>query len=557
MKKALLTLLCLTAMLVASTSLKAQEVTIVLIPGYNWISIPCTDTLDFATALGSFTPAEGDVIKSQWSNAVYRNGHWVGQISQFYPGYGYMYKSNRAMPVSLTFNAQQPSPQVVVTTSEPMLITAISAMGGGEVTVNDGTYIIVKGLCWATHENPTTNDDFYQEAESGVGSFSISMTDLNISTTYYVRAYAVTPNETVYGNQKTFTTRDGIPEVSTASITEIIGDGATCGGTVTDNGGLTVISRGVCWSILPNPTINDNHTTNGSGLGSFTSIMTGMNGNTTYYVRAYACTNFAISYGEEVGFITGNIDVPTVTTSVISDITQTTAIGGGNVINNGGANSTERGICWSTSYNPTIADSHVSNGAGIGSYMVNMFGLVANTTYYVRAYALNSAGICYGNEVSFTTLSGAPPEATDFTATDINGNEIHLFDILDQGQAVLINFFFDCGPAQQAMPKIVESYYAMGCNMNDVFYMEISDRGNDAACQTWSQTYGVEFPTISGTAGGTSICSTYGIAAYPTVILIMPNHQIVIQDLWPIYNAQTIINTLENQGLEQHDCNEQ
>ena len=56
-------------------------------------------------------------------------------------------------------------------------------MGGGEVTVNDGTYILMKGLCWATHENPTTSDDFYQEAGSGEGSITLSMTNLNISTT--------------------------------------------------------------------------------------------------------------------------------------------------------------------------------------------------------------------------------------------------------------------------------------------------------------------------------------------------------------------------------------
>ena len=149
-------------------------------------------------------------------------------------------------------------------------------------------------------------------------------------------------------------------------------------------------------------------------------------------------------------------------------------------------------------------------------------------------------------------------QAIDFTATDCHGTEIHLFDILDSGQAVLIDFFFaNCGPCQQATPKVVESYYAMGCNMYDVFYMEISDRDSDAVCQNWCQTYGVEYPTISGAAGGSTICgaSMYNIPAFPTVILIMPNHQIVIQDLWPINNAQTIITALEQHGIQQHDCN--
>ena len=148
-------------------------------------------------------------------------------------------------------------------------------------------------------------------------------------------------------------------------------------------------------------------------------------------------------------------------------------------------------------------------------------------------------------------------QAVDFTATDVHGTEVHLFDILDGGQYVLIDFFFTtCGPCQQATPKVAESYYAMGCNMHDVFYMEIATGDSDAACLNWVNTYGIEYPTISGQAGGTTICNQYQISAYPTLILIRPDRQIVIQDLWPINNAQAVISALEAQGLEQHDCNE-
>ena len=147
-------------------------------------------------------------------------------------------------------------------------------------------------------------------------------------------------------------------------------------------------------------------------------------------------------------------------------------------------------------------------------------------------------------------------QAVDFTATDVHGTEVHLFDILDSGQYVLIDFFFTtCGPCQQATPKVVESYYAMGCNMHDVFYMEIATGDSDAACLNWVNTYGVEYPTISGQAGGTGICSQYQIGAYPTLIVIAPDRSIVINALWPINNAQTVINALEQLGLQQHDCN--
>ncbi|MBO7074715.1 MAG: T9SS type A sorting domain-containing protein [Bacteroidales bacterium] len=158
--------------------------------------------------------------------------------------------------------------------------------------------------------------------------------------------------------------------------------------------------------------------------------------------------------------------------------------------------------------------------------------------------------------LSLNMLAQCPlSTAVDFTATDVHGTEVHLFDILDGGQYVLVDFFFTtCGPCQQATPKIVESYYAMGCNMHDVFYVEIATGDNENACLNWVNTYGVEYPTISGVAGGTSICSQFQISQYPTVILIAPDRSIVINDLWPISNAQTVISALENQGLQQHDC---
>ena len=95
---------------------------------------------------------------------------------------------------------------------------------------------------------------------------------------------------------------------------------------------------------------------------------------------------------------------PTVTTTAVSNIDKTTATGGGNVTADGGATVTARGICWSTSHNPTVSGSHTTDGTGTGSFTSAMTGLTANTTYYVRAYATNSAGTTYGEEVSFTTL---------------------------------------------------------------------------------------------------------------------------------------------------------
>ena len=97
------------------------------------------------------------------------------------------------------------------------------------------------------------------------------------------------------------------------------------------------------------------------------------------------------------------VTLPTVTTNAVSDITATTATCGGDVTFDGEADVTERGVCWSTSQNPTVADAHTSDGTDTGIFSSSITNLTPNTTYYVRAYAANSAGTAYGEEVTFTT----------------------------------------------------------------------------------------------------------------------------------------------------------
>ena len=116
--------------------------------------------------------------------------------------------------------------------------------------------------------------------------------------------------------------------------------------------------------------------------------------------------------------------VPTVTTTVVSSVTATTALSGGNVTSDGGSAITARGVCWSTSTNPTIVDNYTTDETGTGTFTSSMTGLLTNTTYYVRAYATNSAGTSYGSEVSFTTLdgTGVPPDVQDAGPNNGDGN---------------------------------------------------------------------------------------------------------------------------------------
>lgn len=200
-----------------------------------------------------------------------------------------------------------------------------------------------------------------------------------------------------------------IPGLTTTSITNITQTTASSGGNITDNGGADVTTRGVCWSTSQNPTVSDTKTENGTGAGEFTSNLTGLTANTTYYLRAYATNSAGTGYGEQKEFTTSPTPVvPTLTTTTITSITRTTASSGGNITDNGGTEVTARGVCWSTTQTPTVTDSKTENGTGVGEFTSNLTGLAAHTTYYVRAYATNSAGTGYGNEVQFTTSNIEP-----------------------------------------------------------------------------------------------------------------------------------------------------
>jgi len=331
----------------------------------------------------------------------------------------------------------------------------------GTTTINDSQSTILtasgaNSYHWSTNDNSA--------------SISVSPTS---TTTYSVtgtNSYGCTGTATV-----TVTVIPIALTVTTHNVTNITATSATCGGTVESNGGSEVISRGVCWSTSPTPTIADNHITENAGIGSFTVTITNLSSGIAYYVRAYATNSIGTTYGEEVSFTTScatlpvtisgntNVDygqsttltasgadtyqwsngattneitvspstsgtyrvtgtnqygctgtasiyvtvnnvVPTVTTTNICNITSNSAIGC-NIVNSwGGASVTARGICWSTMPNPKVSDNHTTDGSGTGRFTSNIQGLTPNTTYYVRAYATNSVGTGYGNEMTITPI---------------------------------------------------------------------------------------------------------------------------------------------------------
>ena len=118
----------------------------------------------------------------------------------------------------------------------------------------------------------------------------------------------------------------------------------------------------------------------------------------------------ALNYDSKAKQEDGSCEFPppdaVLTTTSASNVTTASATLGGNITANGGSTVTQRGVCYGTSTNPTTANTTTNDGSGTGSFISNLAGLTASTTYYVRAYATNSAGTAYGNEVSFTTTAG-------------------------------------------------------------------------------------------------------------------------------------------------------
>jgi hypothetical protein len=196
------------------------------------------------------------------------------------------------------------------------------------------------------------------------------------------------------------------PTLSTTAVSAITNISATAGGNITSDGGAEITSRGICWSTSSNPTTADSKITNGAGTGIFTGNITGLAVSTTYYVRAFTISSAGTMYGNQESFTTIAV-LATLSTSTTSAVTLTSAAAGGNITNDGGAIVTVRGVCWSISTNPTIVDNITTDGTGAGIFTSSMAGLTLGAIYYVRAYATNSIGTAYGNELSFTAGIGA------------------------------------------------------------------------------------------------------------------------------------------------------
>ncbi|MBM4379291.1 MAG: hypothetical protein FJ086_08320, partial [Deltaproteobacteria bacterium] len=232
------------------------------------------------------------------------------------------------------------------------------------------------------------------------------------------------------------TTTQYVCNVSPASVLAVVTAPAASlsyrdvvlGGTVGLTGSDVVLGRGVCFASSPGVTLSSTCVAVSGATGDFSLSVSGLVPGTPYYARAFATSASGTALGNEVSFQTLQLAVPSVTTDAPLNASRTSVRLGGDVFEWGGSAVLARGVCWSTSASPTLADSKVLAGADVGTFTADATGLTPGTTYFARAFATNAQGTGYGQEVSFSTsalplaiLTTSPPTAVSYRTASASG----------------------------------------------------------------------------------------------------------------------------------------
>mgnify|MGYP002625776731 CR=1 FL=1 len=374
-------------------------------------------------------------------------------------------------------------------------VTYNSASFKGSVVSIGSSIVSHYGFVWATTENPDVNStgkcDF--GSTSSAKDLSYKASALTETTTYFVRAYAENSEGIAYSTQQRFTTTatPQRPTVKTGTATRVQAKQAEVSGEIVSVGDESGITQyGHAYAATANPTIDNTHTELGErkATGSYTSTLTGLEPGTTYHMRAYATNSLGTSYGDDVTFQT-EPDVVTLTTIAVTNITHNAASTGGSISYLGGNEITERGVCWSKSANPTVADTHLSSSDKSNRFSVRVTGLEERTGYHLRAYVTTAnEKTYYGNDVAFSTTHEIKlPAASQTIVQSIGVHEASLrSSVVGDGDGNIS----DCGFCYGVTP-------------------EPTTDGNHISC-------GVQTASFSAKLTGLSENTTYYVRAYVT-----------------------------------------
>jgi hypothetical protein len=198
-----------------------------------------------------------------------------------------------------------------------------------------------------------------------------------------------------------------LPVISTSAVSSISYATAMSGYVIKSIGGTSITEKGICWSKTANPTVLDTKIISTTFTPISALSVTGLASGSIIYIRAYATNAAGTAYGEQLTFTTLSYSLPVVeTVSAVYNYSTNKATCLINVKSNGGCALTERGVCWSTAKNPTIANTKYASGLSVGQFYAIMSSLNLNSTYYVRGYATNCAGTGYGVQLIVKPMMG-------------------------------------------------------------------------------------------------------------------------------------------------------
>lgn len=340
-------------------------------------------------------------------------------------------------------------------------------MAGNLTSLGNVDEVTHYGHVWSTTPNPafgvSSSTDFGTVKAST--PFVSELKDLTPNTTYYIRAYAQNSIGIGYGEETSVTTLVDEATVETLDATNVSFNAATCTGKITYGGGNVISERGFCYSTKSNPTLESASVKSADTGDSFSARLTGLTAKTTYHVRAYIKTEAGIVYyGNDVVFDTSHeVSVPQLGSVGVSEITISGALFKSSLVSAGDGTVSEGGFVISLSPEPTVDNKKLTEGVSLtsGSFATRAVGLTNNTKYYVRAYAVNEAGVGYSEEVSFTTLQLSLAEVSGVTVSNITDKSAKLTaTVTDDGNGNISDAGFCYSLTQE--PTFNDNYVSCG-----------------------------------------------------------------------------------------------
>lgn len=366
-----------------------------------------------------------------------------------------------------------------IAVSKVSSVTATTALVTAEVTQGKAT-ITQKGVCWSVTSNPTISDSVVYSESSDATSFSCQLKNLQEDKTITVRAFVSNASGVMYSEPYTFSTSTKLV-ITTLEVGDKQGTCAMAGGSVDAGSDTTITRKGLCWSLSPNPTINDSivYTDNSSNESKYVLWMRNLTSSTTYYYRAFVTNAVGTSYGNEKSFTT--LDNPVLNKTSLGAVevenNQYYVVCTGDVTDTvPGVSINQCGFCFSKKPNPTIEDQVVNaETVQFGTFNDTVWvEIEENVTYYVRSFVISSNGVAYGEQSSFLTWS--LPVISIFNAYSITSSSAtEGAVIVSDGSAPILSRGFCWTIESNVLPTIEENQKITVESNNSIFYGNLTN----------------------------------------------------------------------------------